>query len=126
MDKLTFISEIKPLLKAMGYRKNGNYWYKAVNDLTFCVNVQGLQWDKNDYYVNIGIAITNPSIKNPTQLHWYCTHRCRGIDGEQTNIPPAEIIRIVNDTFPADMTSAQMTSFLNKHKAQWVIGQFWF
>lgn len=92
MNKEDFIQEIRSPLKALGFRKNGQYWYKTYNDLLLCINVQGSQWDKNDYYVEIGAALANSGRKFPTLLYWEFCHRC--VDHGQkinfdVNISPA-------------------------------------
>ena len=57
MVKQEFLAAIREPLKAEGYRKKGFYWYKTVNDLVFCLNLQGSQWDKDDYYFQVGAAL---------------------------------------------------------------------
>lgn len=60
MDKETLISEITPQLKAMGYKKRNSTWIKQSDpeaELFVVLNIQGSQYDKNDYYVNLGVYI---------------------------------------------------------------------
>jgi hypothetical protein len=49
------IKSLKLLMKDKGYRTQGNYWFKESNDIVQFVAVQGSQWNKNDFYVNVGI-----------------------------------------------------------------------
>ena len=49
MTKNEFIEAIRSPLKKEGFRKVGQYWYKRNNDIIYCINVQGSQWDRNDY-----------------------------------------------------------------------------
>lgn len=125
VDKQTFILHIKPLLKDMGYRKKSSYWYRACEGYVFCVNVQGSQWDPNNYYVEIGIAYPNPDVKNPNVLQWYCRHRCRGKNGS-VNITIDEFMNFLKD-FENTITSADIIpSFLSNNNASKVVNQFWF
>ena len=82
MVKQEFLAAIREPLKAEGYRKKGFYWYKTVNDLVFCLNLQGSQWDKDDYYFQVGVALHKDSSAFPTILHWLFRHRCTGKNGE--------------------------------------------
>ena len=125
MDKTSFISEIKPILKKMNYRKNGNYWYKLVDGHICCVNVEGSQWNKHNYYVTIGFSYYNPEHKNPTILQWYCRHRCQGANGE-LNILPEELLEIIEDVFDSVSTTEQVPDFLKQRNAVKVVSQFWF
>lgn len=125
MNKAIFISEIKPILKKLNYRKNGNYWYKSVDSHICCINVQGSQWDKNDYYVAIGFSFLKLDCKNPTILQWHCRHRCQGANGE-LNILPVELLKIIEDVFDSVSKTAQIPDFLKQRNAVKVVSQFWF
>lgn len=123
MDKQSFISIIKPILKEIGYRNSGSYWYKVIDSHICCVNVQGSQWDKDDYYLNVGFAFTTH--KNPTILQWYCRHRCIGISGE-LNLLPEELLKNMEDIFGAVSKTTQIPNFLIDRNAVKVASQFWF
>lgn len=125
MDKLTFIAQIKPALKERGFRKNGNYWYKPVDEHLCCIFVQGSQWDKNNYYVELGFAMPTAERKNPTLLYWLCRHRCNGCSGE-VNILPHELLACVDEIFTAVTTTDQIPDFLESRDAQRVATQLWF
>lgn len=125
MDKLTFISQIKPILKQKNYRKNGNYWYKTVNDYICCINVQGSQWDKDDYYVQIGFSISADKHANPSIMQWYCSHRCKGASGE-VNILPQELLAVMEDVFNQVTSASQIPTFLKNRNATRVGALFWF
>lgn len=56
MIKQEFIEEIRAPLKKYGFQKKGAYWFKKCNDIIFCINVQGSQWNKDNYYFAIGGA----------------------------------------------------------------------
>ena len=125
MDKQTFVSQIKPVLKQRNYRKNGNYWYKQALSYVCCINIQGSQWSKDDYYVNIGFYLPDPGIKNPTILHWYCRHRCIGKSGE-LNILPDEFLKCIEDVFGSVSSASQISVFLTSRNAQKIVNQYWF
>ena len=91
MNKQEFISAIASDLKTLGFKKNRNYWYQVISNNMFCVNVQGSQWDKNDYYVEIGLASLREERMFPPILDWDIRHRCTGIHGEH-NISPEDFM----------------------------------
>ena len=125
MDKQTFISTIKPTLKAMGYRKHANYWYNSCNGYIFCVNMQGSQWSKDRYYVEIGIAYSQPGTENPTILQWHCRHRCQGRNGD-VNILPEELVNYLTTFQNAISTASTISEFLSQNNAIQVANQYWF
>lgn len=125
MVKQAFLAAIREPLKAEGYRKKGFYWYKTVNDLVFCLNLQGSQWDKDDYYFQVGAALHKESSAFPTILHWLLRHRCTGKNGE-LNITPQEALTCVLTTFRDLECSAGLSDFLQAHNAAKVAGQYWF
>ena len=124
MNKQEFIDAIKPQLKEIGYRKNGNYWYKEGADLICCINVQGSQWSADDYYVNIGFSLPSKTKNNPTLLHWYCRRRCIGEHGD-VNISLTDFFSEYCNLFNAIQSFEQLSAFLTKN-AQKVCSQYWF
>lgn len=126
MDKEQFLEEAKCDLKRLGFRKNRNYWYLEKNNLIFCVYVQGSQWDKNDYYVEMGIACSNASHgKNPTILNWFCRHRCTGTRGDK-NICPSEMLSYVQEMIECVSGHQDLQSYMASKKAVKVVNQYWF
>ncbi len=123
MNKQEFAIEVAIALKKLGYRKNGLYWFKSMEEYVLCVNVQGSQWDKHDYYVELGIARSNPDCKNPTVLHWSIRHRCNGASGE-LNIMPTEFLTELNKFCQSLKNSASVTEFLNQNHAVRVANQY--
>lgn len=60
INKEKLISEIISPLKANGYKKRSTTWVKSSdlkNGIFTIINIQGSQFDKNDYYVNLGVYI---------------------------------------------------------------------
>lgn len=125
MDKQAFIHEIVGPLKELGYRKNRNYWYKPCNNIIFCINVQGSQWDKSDYYVEIGVAVSSENTRTPSLLQWYCRHRCKGVNGEK-NIQISEFLATLSKVFDGISFSKDVEIMLEKYHAIKVGYQYWF
>ncbi len=58
MTKEEIILYSKELLKKMGYKKRNTTWVKKVDEEIFIVvNIQGSQFDKSDFYINLGVYI---------------------------------------------------------------------
>lgn len=125
MDKHTFISEISKPLKELGYRKRTNYWYKTANELIFCINVQGSQWDKDNYYVEIGVAKYEEEKKCPTILYWFCRHRCIG-KNRDVNIEPEDLMRDLIILHNSISIWDDLLLFLDRCDAKKVVNQYWF
>ena len=125
MDKINFISQIKPVLKQQNYRKDRNYWYKTVDNHICCINVEGSQWDKDNYYVEIGFSLLSTGYKNPRLLQWYCRHRCVGEFGDR-NILPSELLASMDSVFGKVLLTSEIDEFLKDRHASKVVSQFWF
>ena len=76
MNKNDFLLAVHEYLKAFGYRKNKSYWFLSNGELVYCVYVQSSQWDANDYYVEVGIAIEEIVGPKPSVTRWYVRKRC--------------------------------------------------
>ena len=125
MKKTEFIDQIGLCLKEQGFKNKGSYWHKAVDKHLCCVYVQGSQWDKEDYYVEIGFSDPIENGKCPTLLHWTCSHRCMGKNGDK-NILPEDLLAEMGRIFDKVRTSEELVSFLEESKAVKVAGQLWF
>ena len=125
MKKKEFMEQISPVLKQLNYRKRGSYWYKTVDSHICCINVQGSQWDTDDYYVQIGLCLLPSKYKHPTILQWYCRHRCVGKNGE-INISPQELLSSMENVFNNTTSTSQIDAFLCSRNAVKVVSQFWF
>ena len=112
MTKNEFISAAKTELKNRGFRKNGQYWYRNQADYLECIFVQGSQWDKDNYYVEIGFAEGTPEKRSPTLLHWIASHRCRGKQGDR-NIELAEVFRDIETFFRQFSSKAALMEYLH-------------
>lgn len=116
MNKTLFISVVTPVLREMGFKKNKNYWYRYCKEYIECINVQGSQWDKNDYLVEIGFAQTNLPQKFPTILYWHCRHSVFGVAG-QYNILPQELFDKLKIVFDSISSKEDLTEYLIKQNA---------
>lgn len=125
MDKISFITQINPVLQRLNFRKKGKYWYKNVDNHICCINVQGSQWSKDDYYVQIGFAFPVLDIQNPTILQWNCRHRCIGSSGEK-NIHPQDLFWAIDNIFNKIKHTSEIPAFLKNIKAVKVASQLWF
>ena len=123
MDKQTFICALKEQLKKDGFRKQRNYWYKKEQDLCYCIFVQGSQWDKNDYYVEIGIDFRREK-EFPTVLDWSVRQRCRDQDGKEQNISPSDLSRCMTYLFGKIKSPGDFYEFARKHQVVEAINQF--
>ncbi len=124
MNKQSYIQELGPILKNQGYKKHGNYWYLSQGGAVLCINVQGSQWDKNDYYVNIGAAKEDSACKFPTILKWIWQHRCMGKEGE-LNLSIQDTLVCVDTYFSDYLQAKNPRDFYTKYKADYSGGQYW-
>lgn len=114
-SKKVFTEQLSIVLKKEGYRRKRNYWYFFDDSFVFCIQIQGSQWDKNDYYVNIG-ARNGVDVLFPTELKWTWFHRCKNNNGEQKNISLTEFIK-TRDAYYYDYANLNESIFLNKYRA---------
>lgn len=77
MIKRDFLVAVQEYLKPFGYKKNKNYWFLSNGELVYCVYIQSSQWDDNDYYVEVGIAIAQAAGAKPSVTRWYMRKRCK-------------------------------------------------
>ena len=127
MIKDEFLSAIKPELKKRGYRKNGMYWYKRCDGFTCCINLQTSNWDSDNYYVNVGLSLDDSSTCRPTQLKWYCRHRCTGRSHSE-NLLPEELFDHLDQTFEQIHSRDEIRDFLIRNHAVEMPSQnqFWY
>ena len=86
MTKSECISALKLPLKNLGYRKKGGYWYREENDIVHCVCVLGSQWNSEDYYIEMGIAIPNKVGHAPSLGNWRVRKICSDSTGNNVNV----------------------------------------
>ena len=123
LSKAEMIRTLATALKSKGFRKKRAYWYKNIGEYLMCVNVQGSQWDSNDYYVNIGMAEYNAK-NEPVLLEWLWSHRCRGINGER-NISLEEALANVEKYMNDYLMDSDISAFLRRNSATIVGRQYW-
>lgn len=124
MKKEIIIQQLKPVLQKRGYRKRGYYWYKSQNGIIFCLNIQGSQWSKDDYYVNVGVAKEDTMCKFPTILNWVWRHRCKGEKGE-INMDLQDIVTCMDKYFSAYIDADSPNDFYRKFSAECIAEQYW-
>jgi hypothetical protein len=57
LSKEQLVECFKPFFKQYGFKKMRTTWRKSTDDFVFVLNIQGSQWSKEDYYINVGIYI---------------------------------------------------------------------
>lgn len=126
MKKNDFIFTISPILKDRGYKKRGSYWYFYDNNkkLILCINLQGSQWNKDSYYINIGIADIKEGQLYPSLLNWTWRHRCRGEQGE-VNIDTKVFVQSIDTYFSEYLEAKTPSDFYNKYNATFISNQYW-
>lgn len=124
MTKKEFISKVKPILKSKGYIKKNNYWYLINNDILLCINVEGSQWSKDDYYVNVGMA---DKIENnfPSIIKWKWVYRCIGENGD-LNISVNDFLLCTTNIFKEINNGTDLDSFYRNHNAVIINGRYMF
>lgn len=93
ITKSELVSEIKPLLKNMGYKKRNTTWLKKSDDnIIIVVNIQGSQYDKEDHYINLGVYINDLGTKEiPSISDCHLMERVRAdVDSAQMMINVVE------------------------------------
>lgn len=123
LGKQAFIQVLSDELKVIGFRRNGQYWYMTGARWYYCVNVQGSQWCKDDYYVNIGVADRNTNYKNPSILHWKWVHRCTNEFGQETNIGVCDVVKSATSLFREFSVAEQESVFYEKYHATNINGR---
>ena len=125
MTKTEFISAAAPLLKDRGYKKRGSYWYLSRAGYVFCINLQGSQWDKDHYYINIGAAEQREEAPYPTLLKWLWRHRCRNAHGEELNPELSDLLLCIDSCFSDFLAADDPSSFYKEHHATLLVNQYW-
>lgn len=76
MNKDDFNVTISEKLAKLGYVRHRTYWYKPLKGILFCIYIISSQWDKNSYYVEIGVDESASLNSYPTLLYWKVRYRC--------------------------------------------------
>ena len=62
MSKQEMVEYLRVCLKQRGYKKQKQNWYRINQDGVYIiVNVQNSQWDRETYYINLGVCIDRQS-----------------------------------------------------------------
>ncbi len=82
--KEELINSLIPLLKKEGYSKRQQTWHKENEDLVIIFNIQNSMYDREKYYINLGIIIKE--IRS-NEYKTYCLPACHIIERipEMTN-----------------------------------------
>ena len=68
MDKEQFKSIVHPIMKANGFRRRGNSWYKTIGECIVLLNLQHSNWSSL-YYINLACFLrkTDPLMLFPQE-----------------------------------------------------------
>jgi len=113
MNKNDFLLAVHEYLKAFGYRKNKSYWFLSNGELVYCVYVQSSQWDANDYYVEVGIAIEEIVGPKPSVTRWHVRKRCEDESQNDRNIS-LSVLKQAIDFFSDILTVNDLTLYLER------------
>ena len=113
MNKNDFLLAVHEYLKALGYRKNKRYWFLSNGELVYCVYVQSSQWDANDYYVEVGIAIEEIVGPKPSVTRWHVRKRCEDESQNDRNIS-LSVLKQAIDFFSDILTVNDLTLYLER------------
>ena len=113
VNKNDFLLAVHEYLKAFGYRKNKSYWFLSNGELVYCVYVQSSQWDANDYYVEVGIAIEEIVGPKPSVTRWHVRKRCEDESQNDRNIS-LSVLKQAIDFFSDIHTVNDLTLYLER------------
>lgn len=87
MNKLEAIEIAKLELKKLGFKKTRNHWILLSSDYYIAFNIQGSQWNKDDYYINFSIDNVNnyngkPISFTPINERFFSTKKDENNDGQ--------------------------------------------
>ena len=102
MKKDEVIKQLSIKLKEKGFLKSKNTWCKKTSEVAFLVEIQGSQWDKDNYYCNIyGSLKGYNNIEKPTKNDKELWHRLGVRDDlkNQENTPIDYILKFVDSYF---------------------------
>lgn len=107
-------------IHSIGYRKNKSYWFLSKAELVYCVYVQSSQWDANDYYVEVGIAIEEIVGPKPSVTRWHVRKRCEDESQNDRNIS-LSVLKQAIDFFSDILTVNDLTLYL-EHTPHTLVG----
>lgn len=115
MTKAEFLVAAGAYLKPLGYKKNRNYWFQANGEIVRCVYVQGSQWDSDDYYVEVGVALQAEAGERPSLTRWYVRSRCTS--GKNGDANPDLSALISSMSFLKEISSVdELNRYMNAHR----------
>jgi len=121
LSKNEFTPILALYLKEEGYVKKRTYWFKRSNSILLCVHLQSSLWDKDDYYINIGVSNSDIS-SYPNELRWYWWHRC-SFHNTELNLTLDEI-RICMINLFGDYQQLPEKDFFSKHCSTRLNGRY--
>jgi hypothetical protein len=91
--KVGLLEELKPLLKAQGFRKTRTTWHRISKETIAVFNVQTSQWDSDVYYINVGVYVREIGDRtDPPEYECHVRRRVRS-EGKTTGQIVDEALR---------------------------------
>lgn len=88
-------------------------FFLMASSSVYCVYVQSSQWDANDYYVEVGIAIEEIVGPKPSVTRWYVRKRCEDESQNDRNIS-LSVLKQAIDFFSDIHTVNDLTLYLER------------
>lgn len=96
MNKPEFITAASEYFRKLGYRKYRNYWFLSSGEIVYCVFLQNSQWNTDDYYVEVGIALQQEAGTKPCLTDWYVRKQCSDEKNYYTNVSLDDVIKAMD------------------------------
>ena len=105
-SKGSLIEASKAHFKAQGFKKRNNSWFKFSDSLVACFNVQGSQFNKDYYYINVGIVVLGVDEKPQLGLgSWHIQDRV-SVEDKTVNDMLSEVDAWLEKCFSMDYMEA--------------------
>ena len=97
--------------KKRGFKKKGNLWYKDCGKITLMFHAQHSNFDRDNYYINLGAAVT-PFLKGkpPKLTDWFLTFRLQTHDFSADGLGETPEERIKNAAALSPAEHAALTA----------------
>lgn len=96
MNKDDLAKCVAPSLKKLGFRKRASTWWRDRPDTIEVFSIQGSSWDRDDWYLNIGVflKVLEPGTTTPSES------KCHVQDRLPPHLSdPSEIVRAADRWF---------------------------
>ena len=96
LTKEELVAGLAVLLKEKGCRKNRQTWSRKKEGLTLVLNIQNSQWDKETYYINLGVHLDalDPDRKTVCFSNCQIVQSIPACDADGKQYPPEKVSAI--------------------------------